>query len=466
MISVLTALGNRFEAQVATVLGGSREVTVVRRCADLAELVAAAESGVGRAALVSDDLRSLDLGIVERLRAAGVRLIGIADDEGGERRLRQIGIDHVVPAGATVGEFDAVILTALSVGGVAGAAGGGSAATALVDAADQAAGSRVRTATGPGARTSADSGFEDSAAPETPDEAVVVAVWGPIGSPGRTTVAVNLAAEAAALGVATLLVDADTYAASTAQLLALLDEAPGLASACRVADQGHLDVAGLARIAPRVDPGFRVLTGLPQAERWPELREAALAKVLDLTRGLADLVVVDVGFCLEDDEELSYDTLAPRRNAAALTVLDRCDAVVAVGVADPIGLSRLVRGLQLLAEKCPHSPILVVNRVRASSVGSSPKQRIDEALARFAGVGVDAFLPDEPDALDACVLAGRVLAEAAPDSGIRAPLATLATRLAPGADRTTAARTRSRRSLRVRRRSTATPDTATPESAT
>lgn len=461
MISVLTALGNRFEAQVATVLGGSREVNVVRRCADLAELVAAAESGVGRAALVSDDLRSLDLGIVERLRAAGVRLVGIADDEAGERRLRQIGIDHVVSAGANVGEFDAVILTALS-GGRAGAPGAG---TDLLEADDDLSGSPSRTGPVPAPpKPGLAAGSGDGPAPQTPNESVMVAVWGPIGSPGRTTVAINLAAEAAALGVSTLLVDADTYAASTAQLLALLDEAPGLASACRVADQGHLDVAGLARVAPRVDPGFRVLTGLPQAERWPELREAALAKVLDLTRGLADLVVVDVGFCLEDDEELSYDTLAPRRNAAALTVLDRCDAVVAVGVADPIGLSRLVRGLQLLAEKCAHSPILVVNRVRASSVGSSPKQRIDEALARFAGVGVDAFLPDEPDALDACVLTGRVLAEAAPDSGIRAPLAQLAARLSPGTEEAGVARSRARRSLRVRRRSTTTvptPDATT-----
>ena len=44
----------------------------------------------------------------------------------------------------------------------------------------------------------------------------VVAVWGPTGAPGRTTIAVTLATELAALGI-TVLVDADTYGGSVAQ---------------------------------------------------------------------------------------------------------------------------------------------------------------------------------------------------------------------------------------------------------
>jgi hypothetical protein len=41
-------------------------------------------------------------------------------------------------------------------------------------------------------------------------------VWGPTGGPGRTTVAVNLAFEAAAIGGEVLLVDADTYGGAVA----------------------------------------------------------------------------------------------------------------------------------------------------------------------------------------------------------------------------------------------------------
>ena len=46
-----------------------------------------------------------------------------------------------------------------------------------------------------------------------------MAVWGPSGSPGRSTVATNLAAEAALAGHGTVLVDADTYGPSLRQWL-------------------------------------------------------------------------------------------------------------------------------------------------------------------------------------------------------------------------------------------------------
>ncbi len=98
---------------------------------------------------------------------------------------------------------------------------------------------------------------------------------------------------------------------------------------------GLLDLPALSRIAPTVVPGLRVLTGLPKAERWPEVRAAALERVLELSRSLVQVVVVDCGFCLEDDEELSYDTVAPRRNEATLTSLAASDPVVAVSGADP-----------------------------------------------------------------------------------------------------------------------------------
>jgi Mrp family chromosome partitioning ATPase len=52
--------------------------------------------------------------------------------------------------------------------------------------------------------------------PESDARHVLAAVWGPKGAPGRTTVAVNLAFEAAAAGGEVLLVDADTYGGAVA----------------------------------------------------------------------------------------------------------------------------------------------------------------------------------------------------------------------------------------------------------
>ena len=77
---------------------------------------------------------------------------------------------------------------------------------------------------------------------------------------------------------------------------------------------------------------FRVLTGITRADRWTELRAAALSLVLERAREIADVTVVDTGFCLEADEELSFDTMAPRRNAATLRSLELADTVFAVGV--------------------------------------------------------------------------------------------------------------------------------------
>jgi MinD-like ATPase involved in chromosome partitioning or flagellar assembly len=255
----------------------------------------------------------------------------------------------------------------------------------------------------------------------------LVAVWGPTGAPGRTTVAVTLAAELARLGLTTVLADADTYGGSVAQVLGLLDEAPGLAAAARAADHGTLDLDQLARTAPVVATRLRVLTGISRPQRWPELRGVALARVFALSRLLAAWTVVDCGFGIELDEELSFDTASPRRNGATLVALEAADTVIAVGSADPVGLQRLVRSLSELAELMPGVvPVVVVNRVRASAVGGPAEARVREALARYAGVEDPVLVPDDRPALDAALLAGRTLSEMSVTSPARLALAALA----------------------------------------
>jgi Flp pilus assembly CpaE family ATPase len=249
----------------------------------------------------------------------------------------------------------------------------------------------------------------------------LIAVWGLTGAPGRTTVAVNLAAEIAELGTTVLLVDVDTYGGVVAQSLGLLDESPGIAAACRQANAGTLDVAALARLAVEVRPGLRVLTGISRADRWPELRPASLEVVLALARRLVAVTVVDCGFCLEQDEELAYDTAAPRRNGATLGALDAADTVVAVSAADPIGLQRYVRALGDLAEVVPdRTPVSVVNRLRKGVTGpGDPRREIAAALQRYAGVTTVHVVPDDPASLDAAAAAGKALVEVSPSAPAR-----------------------------------------------
>jgi len=411
--SVVTAVSDRWESVLVTTLERGTDVRIARRCPDLADLLAVAGSGLAEVALVSADLRSLDRTALDHLRECSVTVVGIypPGDEQAELHLRQLGISTVIPADASA----EVVQEALD---------------ALYAVPDPRLDAEA-TWSAPGEHHEAafevQDDVQDDLHPDVPEPlGTIIAVWGPAGAPGRTVVALNLASELARLGQPTVLVDADTYGGCIAQSLSLLDEAPGLAAATRSADQGTLDLAALARLAPEVSAGLRVLTGIPKAERWPELRAAALEHVLTLTRRLGRFTVIDCGFSLEDDEELSYDTLAPRRNAATLTSLAVADQLLAIGAGDPIGLQRLVRGLQELGTVPGPAPTVVINKVRSSAVGVRPEPRIRDALTRFAGIDDPRFLPHDPSSMDAALLAGQSLAEAAPDSSVRKALVALA----------------------------------------
>ena len=417
-VPVLTAVSDaRWEAQlVAALTQGDLGVSVVRRCVDLADLLATAATGSASAALLSADLRRLDRDALARLSLAGVAVVGLVPpgDEDAERRLRQLGVLHVLPSDSTPEELSAAVLQAVDDTGPASPG--------------------VRSALGEPRDALPDPlpPADVVAAPDTgPGAGRVIAVWGPAGAPGRTTLAVGLASELAQLGRATLLVDADVYGGVVAQVLGLLDEAPGLAAACRLANNGALDLPALAGLARSVGPELRVLTGIARADRWPELRPAALEVVLELARSLAASTVVDCGFCLEQDEELAYDTAAPRRNGATLSVLETADAVVAVGSADPVGLQRLVRGLAELREAVPGiSPQVVVNRLRATAIPGDAEREVRAALSRYAGVEQVVLVPADVAGVDRALAAGRTLAEAAPSSPARAAITALAAQLA------------------------------------
>ncbi len=393
--SVLTALPDVWDGAVVGRLGS--RVTVGRRCVDLPDLLAAAHARLGDVALVSPRLRGLDLSAVRDLRLGSVGVLGVVDpdDEAGEAMLRQLGVRTFVAPDAPAADLYGAVVGALAVPSV------------------------------PSDGDGDDLTEED----EITRRGQVVAVWGPAGAPGRTTVAVNLAAELALGGREVVLVDVDTQAASVAQHLAILDEAPGVAAACRAAEHGTLDVTSFGRLAPEVLPRLRVLTGLPSPDRWPELRSGAIERMLEVARLDCDVVVVDCASCLEDDDELSYDTVAPRRNMAALTALDVADQVVVVGAGDPVGLQRLVRGLQDLAGRDVEIGGVVVNRLRASAVGARPMSRVQSLLERFGGVEAPVLVPLDVERVDAALLAGTVLHDVAADAPVRHAIASVATAL-------------------------------------
>src|SRR4051794_31969793 len=278
--------------------------------------MAAASSGVAGVAVVDGDLAELDGEAVTHLLRYDVRTLAVSPVPGHAERLGRLGVVETVgPAPAEV------------VSGVRRVA----AREVVADP-----GPPRHLGTGQPGRGGQ-----------------VLAVWGPAGSPGRTTVAVGLAGELACRPHPTLLVDADPYGGTVAQSLGILDEISGLLSVARLANQGALDEVTLARSSRRVADGLAVLTGLPRADRRVEVRPDVIGSVLDVAARLGT-VVVDCGFCLEDPG------LPLARDRMSHDALGAADEVVVVGSAEPGGLSRLARGLVELRDVVPGTPVRVV----------------------------------------------------------------------------------------------------------
>jgi MinD-like ATPase involved in chromosome partitioning or flagellar assembly len=303
---------------------------------------------------------------------AGVRLVALLDGESSRRLAVSLGVYDVVSVDAPIDDLDEIVVGA----------------TVSV-------------------RAAARSGD-------------VIAVWGPSGAPGRTTVAITIAHELARSGARVALVDADTVGSAVAASLGMLDEAPGLAAACRLAGQDALTTDELERVArdhPMDDGRLMVLTGISRSSRWPELSADRVTRTLDLCRAWADHVVVDTGFSLEDDEELSSDLFAPRRNAATVASLRAADRVVAVGAADPIGVSRFIRAYADLTEVVGDTRVdTVMNRVRSSTVGVGAGHQLVTTLRRFGGVDDAVLVPNDPRTADAAILEARPMGEVSPRS--------------------------------------------------
>lgn len=355
-MDVVIAAGDAaWESAAIREVEGSSVLRLARRCVDVADLIAVAQTGRAAAALVSVDLPGLDVDAVHRIERAGVRVAAVGADA---RQCEAFGIVRQL----RLGSLDDV---ARDVHPVAPAVAG--------------------------------------------TTAPVVAVWGPAGAPGRSTVALSLASATAARGVDTVLVDADTYGGSQGQMLSVLDDVSGLVAACRAANQGRGHEVGDHLLG--IDSGLRLLTGLPRADMWPQVRVGALDVVLGRLRSDAALVVVDCGFSLEPGT-------APGgggRNQTTLQVLEQADVAVVVGRPDPVGLARLVRGLHDLAEAAPGlEQVVAVNMVR-TTLGWGERD-IRATVSRLAGVEPVVHLPFDQSGLDLAALSGRSPREAAPSS--------------------------------------------------
>lgn len=412
-IPVTVALRSSREGEVCAAIDAHPRLTVHSRCADLSEAVGAIHAGVSIALLSEQPHLTRD--VIADLQARSLP-IAVAETPEESARLRIVGVERIVELRDPQAIADYV------------------AEAATRNPASQ---TPVRADAGVTLRGDGDPSID----PESqPTRGRRIVVWGPTGAPGRTTVAVNLGAALARRGSHALVVDADTYGGAVAQACGMLDESAGLAGLARTALSGSVSDAAIATHSVTVGDNLAVVTGITRPHRWSELPAAALDVVWEAAARCADDVVIDVGFGLAHDEELTYDTHAPQRNDATLSALRAADAVIAVGTAEPLGIQRLIHGLEALAEHAS-APIVVVNRVRRDVAGPRPEQTIADALTRYAGVSDAWMLPWDPSSADAATLAGRLLRESAPRGRLTRAIAALAAHVDSEVSRPLSART-------------------------
>ncbi len=382
-VVLLLAAGAAWETGALGLLSGRRDLVVLKRCVDVDDLLAAATSGQADTAVVAIEAPGFDLAAVDHLVRHGVRALAVVGDEPGTVRAGRIGVRATVRADDLEALPDAITSD-----------------HPLVP--------------------------EPPPAPDGPPpvQGRVIAVWGPAGAPGRTTVATALAA---VLGrrARTTLVDADPYGGAVAQALGVLDEVSGLLSAARLAGSGMLEER-FASVQRGFDEKFTVVTGLPRPDRWTEVRPGTV-ELLAETASRHGHVVIDTGFSLDDDDLGGR----PGRNQLTLAALEVADELVVVGTADPVGLSRLARALVDVRERSPlTSTRVVVNRMRPT-IGWTERD-VTQMLSDFARpVGLH-FLPEDRATVDRALVTGRTILETNAESPLALAIGRLADAVVPG----------------------------------
>ncbi len=174
----------------------------------------------------------------------------------------------------------------------------------------------------------------------------IVTVWGPTGSPGRSTLAAALAGALAPAG-RVVLVDADRTRGALGPLL-------GVAAGGTVVGAATAPPPRDAHCRPHDlhehRAGFTLIRGVPGPAQEMTLDPADLAALLGRLRQHYDLVLVDVGAALPPREF----------GQVHLAALRAADLVLVVGALTTLGLSDLLLQTRLLVERLdptgPYAP--------------------------------------------------------------------------------------------------------------
>lgn len=452
-MSVLLCLSGELEVQVVERLGTLLPpIEVTRRCADMTELVACAQAGLGTVAVVDD----IDLVDASELRACGLQIVGVLRTLN-PASAREVGCDAVASPFA-----DDVVACLQNLGERPGrerTVEDGRVAVksrAVEDGADDEPGNSLTTTASrhleSGARSDADADLEralggasagdDGFGGELDDGQVasreeltwregaevsrprssrgkVIAVWGTGGSPGRSCVARDLAHTLGERG-RTLLIDADIHHPSLAQLLALDQETSAIVAVARAINMGEKSPEAIKGASVEIAT-FDFLPGLNAGHRWREIPRPVADRLWEMVRERWDYVVVD---CAAEAEPQGYG-FEMERDGLTLSLLESADDVLIVGRAGPVGLRRLVDHVARAVELGVADPYVVVTRT-----GRHPMFTQAASAEVLAPYGIHRFstIREDRERMINAECRGLTVLEVAANSGVANDIAELARR--------------------------------------
>lgn len=376
-VRVVTVVGNvDQEAPVAKAITGSRHAELVLRCLEKAELLAAIRGAHVDLVVVVGAPLWFDAHAIFEIAERGARLVGIASDPLEADSLARLGVDVAQP-GASIAD--------------------------LLRAADRE--------------------FEPAVAiePKPIPKGKLVAVWGPKGAPGRTTVAVQLAAEIAAREPRTALVDADTYGGDIAQMLAIVEELPTIVWGAQMAAEGRLDAEKIASMLRRTSPsGPVLLPGIDRTELWNDISTFGWERLLDVFLGSFAFSIIDVGFGLEGGDGRDHD-----RDRLARQTIAEAHHVVGVCRADPVGMKTFLWSAERLKAIRPLDDVTIV----ANQVAPGDADEVRYILKKHVGKRPLVCLPHRPGETRAAIDRGVVIREMKPASDLVSQIRELAVAL-------------------------------------
>lgn len=226
----------------------------------------------------------------------------------------------------------------------------------------------------------------------------LVCVWGTNGSPGRSSVAINLSFSLASKNFPTLLVDLDAIVPSLAPALGLISEVPGVSSLVHDALKGRLSQESIEKNVIEVNPGLHVLTGISNPKRWPELRTEGLIQVLKLCSQMYANIICDLSAVLPESTDSSLnDVDIFRRFDHIPKVLEISSRNIFVLSATPLSLIRASEALEALQEINKSEPLIILNKVNEINLGQKYESTVEAILGRWVNSGSIYRIPDRPE---------------------------------------------------------------------